>query len=265
MRNAKTLLLASIVSLFQLGCGPLEESSADAVDDSTTVESKIINGTDDSGDPAIVAIFAKLKGKDSGGLCTGTVISPTVVLTAAHCVDPAAFQGEQVESFTVITDWNLTDGIADDARLAVKETHFDPEFNINSVTNGHDVAVVILGEPTAITPIPWNSKPLDTVNKFPIRLVGYGLSDGFNQTGAGVKREAKSKTRSVNTLFVKHGQFLVGSRICNGDSGGPVLANIEGRETVIGVNSFGYAFCLAEAKSTRVDTYSSFVNQWLQP
>src|SRR5262245_6806367 len=49
----------------------------------------IIGGTDDSGDNAVVAFFGHKPGETKGGLCTATVISPTWVLTAAHCVDPA--------------------------------------------------------------------------------------------------------------------------------------------------------------------------------
>lgn len=265
MSNTKTLLFSVLSAVFFVGCGPTAVDQPAAVDDAVSVQEPIINGTNDEGDPSIVALYGKLKGKEGGALCTGTVISPTVVLTAAHCVDPAAMQGEEIESFTVITDWNLTDGVAEESKLAVKETHFDPQFDINNILNGHDVAVVILAQPTTLTPIPWNSKPLDTTSRLPIRLVGYGLDDGFNQTGAGVKRQAKSKSTKIDNLFVKHGQFFIGSRICNGDSGGPVLAKINGQETVIGVNSFGFIFCLGEASSTRLDTYASFVQQYVQP
>src|SRR5690242_2690234 len=43
----------------------------------------IVGGTIDNGDPAVPAIYI------GGGLCTGTLISPHVILTAGHCISPA--------------------------------------------------------------------------------------------------------------------------------------------------------------------------------
>src|SRR6185295_20195739 len=42
----------------------------------------IVNGMVDPGDPAVVALL------DGGrAFCTGTLVSPHVVVTAAHCID----------------------------------------------------------------------------------------------------------------------------------------------------------------------------------
>jgi len=240
----------------------LDEDSATDDAQANELYQDIINGQPDNGDPAIVALFAKFQGEDQGALCTGTIISPTVVLTAAHCVDPAAMQGHTVESFTVITEPNLTDGVDPSARLAVAETHFHPEFDINAVQSGKDIAVAILAQPTTIKPIPFRHSAL--INQHAkIRMVGYGLDDGINQTGAGIKRQAKSSLNSFDDLFVKHGALFVGPRICNGDSGGPILAVSAGKERVIGVNSFGFIFCLGEASSTNVTSYGDFIAQFV--
>ncbi len=50
--------------------------------------------------------------------------------------------------------------------------------------------MAILAEPiTDIAPIPWHRSPLtSSFTGQDARLVGYGLNDGFNQTGAGTKR-----------------------------------------------------------------------------
>ena len=46
-------------------------------------DAPIIGGVTDTADPAVVLLYA-----NSGSICTATVISPTVLLTAAHCVSP---------------------------------------------------------------------------------------------------------------------------------------------------------------------------------
>src|ERR1041385_802699 len=93
----------------------------------------IIGGVTDNGDPSVVAIFAHQPGATSGSLCTGSVISPTAVLTAAHCVDPAVVgAGNQFDVYTGTI-------FGQSAPLAVASTTFDPAFDVNNLTNGHDI------------------------------------------------------------------------------------------------------------------------------
>ena len=48
--------------------------------------SKIIGGVEISTDPAVVAIYRTDNQTKAVSLCTGTLVSPTTVVTAAHCV-----------------------------------------------------------------------------------------------------------------------------------------------------------------------------------
>src|SRR5262245_32908512 len=80
------------VALLSLSCvswtaGCAYEPPA-SVDDSTAhVEQSIIGGVTDNGDPAVVAIYRQFP-EGTTDICTGIVVSPRFVLTAAHCVPP---------------------------------------------------------------------------------------------------------------------------------------------------------------------------------
>lgn len=242
------------------GCGGAV--TADAPVETAQDQSEIIGGVVNTGDPAIVAVYAIKDGATSGALCTGTVISPTVVLTAAHCVHPDTVGTGN--KFYVMTAPDITDKMHPSPKLEVKETHYDPKFDAKMIFNGHDIAVVILAAPTTITPIPWNKDALSaTMKGQPARIVGYGLNDSFGSKGAGIKRQATVKLNNFDELYVKTGSLLPWKVICSGDSGGPVLMKMGGVEKVVGVNSFGIIYCLTEASSTRTDIYKDFVNSYL--
>jgi secreted trypsin-like serine protease len=258
MNHFTKLSLVAAMALAGCGGAVTAENPVETAQD----QSEIIGGTVNTGDPAIVALYAIKDGATSGALCTATVISPTVVLTAAHCVHPDTVGTGN--KFYVMTAPDITDKTHPSPKLNVKEVHYDPKFDAKLIFNGHDIAVAILETPTTITPIPWNKDPLTAAMKGQAaRIVGYGLNDSFGQKGAGIKRQATVKLNNYDELFVKTGSLLPWKVICSGDSGGPVLMKLGGVEKVVGVNSFGIVFCLTEASSSRTDIYKDFVAKYL--
>src|SRR5205085_387948 len=130
-------------------------------------------------DPAIVEMLA-ISG-NMGAKCTATLISPHILLTAAHCI--AETQG----STYLVFPGNDDSRISKSNVLAVRTAVFDPGFG--KPQNGHDIAVVVLVDALPQKPIPINRASLDPWVGKPARYVGYGLTNGVNQTGSGVKRE----------------------------------------------------------------------------
>jgi secreted trypsin-like serine protease len=251
-----------------IGVGALAACSVPASVGS--VSQNIINGVTDSNDAAVVMVLSQVPGSQSASLCTGTVISPHVILTAAHCVDPAVvgtgaktvvFVGQQLTQTSPSSDF-----------LTVKETHFNTSFDMNNPQNGNDVAVVILVNPTTITPLPYNREAIpQTMVGQPARLVGYGITSGTDTMGttAGTRRTAPSTLAKLDDLFVGLQDGAHG--ICEGDSGGPSFMTFNGVERVVGVTSFGFNGCpltgqqgFEAGNDTRVDTYADFIDMWVR-
>ena len=220
----------------------------------------IVGGTATTGDPAVVALIAQVPGAALATLCTATIVSPHVVLTAAHCVSPDAVGA--TAKFRVGLAPNLDTARAKDF-VDVTEVHYHPDFSLSKVTGGNDIAVAIVGSPLAPKPIAMNQSALSSsLVGQPARMVGYGKTAGSDTSGAsaGLRREADTVMGAYDDKLVRFG--VAGTTTCEGDSGGPGLMTIAGQEVIVGVVSFGDQDCAMLDADTRVDRY---VDDWIRP
>ncbi len=242
----------SVVCVVATGCMGEISSSEQDVDH---VDSPVINGTTDSGDPAVVMLRAT-----QGGYCTGTLVAPSVVITAAHCVD----------GITAKTVGFGLNGQSTPAAVRAQIAH--PRWNGNALEAGNDVAVLLLQYPVAdVTPIPISTDVSEARAGDAVRIVGYG-NNRTAGTGFGTKRQASLRVVAPNSddgdisqdKFVKVWDASTGTQTCNGDSGGPVFFSAaDGREHVVGVTSFGYQGCEGGAFHTRVAAYTDFLDDYV--
>jgi hypothetical protein len=173
---------------------------------------RIVGGVPSPGFPDCVAI-----GTDAGWCCSGTLVAPNVVVTAAHCVaggcSRRVFTGEDV-AFP-----------GDGQVIAVRDAVAHPGYRPPSPVN--DLAVLILAEPADVAPR--GIAAADAVRAAAtVRLAGYGNTDAFSSGGYGRRRMVDVPLAStdprygadVATEFVAGAPFLDRDS-CNGDSGGP--------------------------------------------
>jgi hypothetical protein len=213
----------------------------------------IIAGALDTHDSAMMEMIA-VKG-NAAARCTATLITPRILLTAAHCV--AETSGY---SYVVFPGNDDNDVSAKDV-LQVKAAVYDPKFG--DPRNGHDLAVIVLAAPSAIPPVPINRAALDQAVGKPARYVGYGLSNGVTQSGAGVKREATAPIAQISKTLVLIGPNPHGA--CNGDSGGPMLFDDGNGEAIIGIGSFvDDTTCRRNSYYQRVDTQTAWIDEQIQ-
>jgi secreted trypsin-like serine protease len=193
--------------------------------------------------------------------CSGTLISPTVFLTAAHCAE-----GDRVR---VTFDTAYQDG----DKVYAGTFYGDPWYN-QAQSDPHDIAVVVLdravkGIAPAQLPKAGSLSNLSSSQQF--TSVGYGAYEVTNEPGGhrylydDVRQVATGTLNSTNTawLRISMNPSTGNGGTCYGDSGGP---NFLGTTSIVAATTItGDAVCRSTNVDYRLDTSSarSFLGQYV--
>jgi secreted trypsin-like serine protease len=238
MRNAVVFVLAALAALAAAGVSP----------------AIVGGGPDGNGHPEVGALLAPHVFSDgTWEECTGTLISPTVFLTAAHCSE-----GDRA---TV----SFSSAYHDGDKTYSGNFYADPAYD-QSQSDPHDIAVVVLDKPVkGITPAQLpkagSLSAVDGSQQF--TSVGYGAYLVTN--GPGGKQLHYNDVRMVATgtlnsitpswLRISMNPSTGNGGTCYGDSGGPNF--LGSTDIVAGTTITGDAWCRSTNVDYRTDTASA--------
>jgi len=170
-----------------------------------------------------------------GNLCTGTALTRDLVLTAGHCVAPAA-------TYRV-----LVPGVAPPG-LSIRSVAVHPRYNPKDYASGRVTADIALLRLEKALPAAFVSAPLaaprTVVAGDRFTVAGYGTITSGSDTGAGTPRAAalvatgKPGNLQIRLVDPAMQGARAGLGACTGDSGAPAFVEGGGRYAVVGVVSW---------------------------
>jgi Trypsin len=226
-------------------------------------------------------------------VCSGTMISPTVFLTAAHCTTDwpegtrlgVSLDQDTQSALDAAATSEATPGDVFDAVAEEGTPHSHPAYP-GPASDPHDIAVLEFDGDSAAALAEYDFTPatLPTLgqlsnmspgarNALDYTVVGYGTNEasrgpgGHTHGGGGVRMKAPESFNSLTESWLKldmHAQHGNGGA-CYGDSGGPNFGRIDGQLVLLGTTITGDVPCYATNVTYRMDTPSAreFLKQYV--
>ena len=222
--------------------------------------------------PWVAAIwYAETADANPEFICSGSLITKDVIITAAHCAFDKGFYWVRLKSDTLKSEEPLREVAAvwRHERYNKKTTQndlgllklTDPVTDIKPVAIPKKSEVSKLSSPRKFQILGWGNDQLKTIAKF-LRYANL-----VDQSGAA----RKTYGRFFNsTTMLSAGRYIPAERVfaggCNGDSGGPLTTKLGDKTVLVGLTSWGSAQGCDKGKPTiftKLTYYVSDINRGL--
>lgn len=176
----------------------------------------LVGPTDPATDASVVMVLSRGGGR--AGFCTGVIVAPDIVLTAAHCAARAA---------DMRIHYRGPDGGI--VLIPVRRVAIHPAYRADAIRTRQrsiDLALVEAAQPLDSR---FTTARLDEGGHFAVgerlRIVGFGVAVEKDATSAGAGRGADLAVREPLSDVLVWAQDAAGrgAGACQGDSGGPIF------------------------------------------
>ena len=248
----------------------------------TTEPSRIVFGTPDVANTYsnVAAVIARAPSGRFFPFCSGTLIEPTVVLTAAHCT--SYFETElaplgytlYVSFRNVIAYGSQADAATTASLIPVTDAITNPDYSQRQSDVGDLGLLILATAPAGITPATLPTLGLldqlaaqNGLKRATFTVVGYGVQDRVVGGGPPFFMDDNPLTRgyafasfmSLNKGYLRLSQnpSTGDAGACYGDSGGPNFLSVNGQPILVAVTITGDVPCRATNVVYRLDTVSA--------